>query len=62
MSPTRTPEGFTRPGLRCADLVPDFAALLIMRIDAGDPITILGGVHVGCFELFGTDRVRASVT
>ena len=27
-------------------------------LDGGDPITILGGVHVGCFELFGTDRVR----
>jgi NitT/TauT family transport system substrate-binding protein len=27
-------------------------------LDAGDPITVLGGVHPGCFELFGTDRVR----
>ena len=30
-----------------------------MHVDAGDPITILGGMHVGCFELFGTERVRA---
>jgi NitT/TauT family transport system substrate-binding protein len=42
-----------------ADLANDFASVLIMRLDAGDPITILGGLHVGCFELFGTERVRA---
>jgi NitT/TauT family transport system substrate-binding protein len=41
-----------------ADIGNDFAPMLIMRVDAGDPITILGGVHVGCFELFGTERVR----
>ena len=41
-----------------ADIGNDFAPLLIMHVDAGDPITILGGVHVGCFELFGTERVR----
>ncbi len=27
-------------------------------MDAGDPIVILAGVHIGCFELFGTERVR----
>jgi NitT/TauT family transport system substrate-binding protein len=42
-----------------ADIGNDFAPVLIRRVDAGDPITILGGVHVGCFELFGTERVRA---
>jgi NitT/TauT family transport system substrate-binding protein len=42
-----------------ADLANDFAPVLLMRVDAGDPITILGGLHVGCFELFGTERVRA---
>jgi NitT/TauT family transport system substrate-binding protein len=36
-----------------------FAAPNIIRIEAGDPIVILAGGHVGCFELFGTDRVRA---
>ena len=35
-----------------------FVAPLVIRLDAGDPITILGGVHPGCFELFATDRVR----
>jgi NitT/TauT family transport system substrate-binding protein len=36
----------------------NFGARVILRLDAGDPIVILGGVHVGCFELFGTDRVQ----
>ena len=28
------------------------------RIDGGEPITVLGGVHVGCFELFAREAVR----
>jgi len=36
-----------------------FAAPLIVRLDQADPIVILAGVHIGCFELFGTERVRA---
>ena len=31
----------------------------VQRIDAGDPRVLLSGVHVGCFELFGTERVRS---
>jgi len=40
------------------DVSLNFVAPLVIHLDAGDPITLLGGVHVGCFELFGTDRVR----
>ena len=36
-----------------------YAAPLLIRIDQADPITILGGIHSGCFELFGTERVQA---
>jgi len=36
-----------------------FAGPLVLSLDAGDPIIILSGSHVGCFELFGTDRVRS---
>ena len=36
-----------------------FAAPNIVRIEAGDPTVVLSGAHVGCFELFGTHRVRA---
>jgi NitT/TauT family transport system substrate-binding protein len=41
------------------DFAMNFAAPLLIPVDAGDPIVMLGGGHVGCFELFGTDRVRA---
>src|SRR5262245_36444586 len=41
-----------------ADINMHFAAQFIRRIDTGDPITVLAGGHVGCYELFGTDRVR----
>jgi len=41
------------------DLTTTFAPLCILQVDTGAPIVVLGGVHVGCFELFGTERVRA---
>jgi NitT/TauT family transport system substrate-binding protein len=42
-----------------ADLNSHFAAPLLLRLEAGDPIVILAGLHVGCFELFGTDRIQS---
>jgi len=36
----------------------NFFAPSIILIEAGHPIVLLGGVHVGCFELFGTEQVR----
>jgi NitT/TauT family transport system substrate-binding protein len=36
-----------------------FGAPTLIRLEAGDPLVMLAGVHVGCFELFGTERVRA---
>src|SRR2546426_8273578 len=41
-----------------ADLNGHFAAPLLLRLEAGDPIVILAGLHIGCFELFGTPEVR----
>jgi len=41
------------------DIGLNFSGPIITRVDAGDPIVILGGAHVGCFELFGSERVRA---
>jgi NitT/TauT family transport system substrate-binding protein len=35
-----------------------FAGQHLVQIDAGDPIMLIAGLHVGCYELFGTDRVR----
>ncbi len=41
------------------DMTVNFSGPTIILIDAGDPIVLLAGVHVGCLELFGNDRVRA---
>ena len=41
-----------------ADLNGHFAAPLLLRLEAGDPIVILAGLHIGCFQLFGTHAVR----
>jgi len=40
------------------DFTMAFVGPQIVSIDAGDQIVALAGVHVGCFELFGIDRVR----
>jgi NitT/TauT family transport system substrate-binding protein len=32
---------------------------LIPHLDAGKPVVLLAGVHVGCYELFGHEQVRA---
>jgi NitT/TauT family transport system substrate-binding protein len=42
-----------------ADFTVTFAAQLAIAIDGGAPITLLSGVHVGCFELFGNEGVRS---
>ena len=36
-----------------------FASQFVSAIDGGAPITILAGAHVGCFELFAHESVRA---
>lgn len=41
------------------DLSMAFIAPHIIQVDADAPIVLLGGVHTGCYELFGTERVRA---
>jgi NitT/TauT family transport system substrate-binding protein len=41
------------------DLTQVFSASFLPHLEAGVPIVLLAGVHVGCFELFGTERVRA---
>jgi NitT/TauT family transport system substrate-binding protein len=32
---------------------------LLVSIDKGQPIVILGGLHMGCYELFGTDQIHS---
>jgi NitT/TauT family transport system substrate-binding protein len=41
-----------------ADLNGHFAAPTLLRLEAGDPLVILAGLHIGCFELFATSEVR----
>jgi NitT/TauT family transport system substrate-binding protein len=41
-----------------ADIGGHFAAPVILRVEAGDAIVMLGGEHSGCFELLGTERIR----
>jgi NitT/TauT family transport system substrate-binding protein len=45
-------------GAAKADLSLHFVGPNIMRLDAGDPVVFLAGVHVGCFEVLATERVR----
>src|SRR5215470_6725195 len=40
------------------DFTANFAPTFIIPIDAGEPITIVGGEHIGCFELFAREGIR----
>jgi NitT/TauT family transport system substrate-binding protein len=42
-----------------ADISIQFSGPVLIHVDGGAPIVILAGVHPGCFELIGTQRVRA---
>jgi len=42
-----------------ADFGMDAAPSLALALDAGVPIVVLAGVHVGCYELFATPRIRS---
>lgn len=63
-------EGFTdieyTPTVSLDDLVAgklDFSGAeimgLLLSLDAGLPIVAIAGIHAGCFELFGSSRVRS---
>ena len=41
-----------------ADMSLNFVAPNLVRLDQGDPVVFLAGVHVGCFEIFGGSRVH----
>ena len=41
-----------------ADFMLTFAAPLLIPMDAGEPLTVIAGAHVGCFELFAKDAVH----
>ena len=40
------------------DFSPAYASDCVRAIDAGEPLMLLAGVMVGCFELFGNEGIR----
>jgi NitT/TauT family transport system substrate-binding protein len=42
-----------------ADFASNFVSLLVAGLDRGIDVTMLGGVHVGCFELFVNEDSRS---
>jgi NitT/TauT family transport system substrate-binding protein len=40
------------------DFNTQFGGSYIVAVDAGDPIVLLAGIHVGCYELFAAEPVR----
>jgi NitT/TauT family transport system substrate-binding protein len=42
-----------------ADINMNFAGPVLLNLDAGQPLVVLSGVHVGCFELFGGPSIRS---
>ena len=53
------PDGMAAVAAGEADLSISPVYGLIPRVEAGDPYLILGGIHIGCFEVFGSDRIRS---
>jgi NitT/TauT family transport system substrate-binding protein len=56
------PEGaqgvFARIGSGAVDMSQWYLPPAIVEIDKGVPITLVAGVHAGCWELFASERVR----
>jgi NitT/TauT family transport system substrate-binding protein len=42
-----------------ADMHTLMVSRIVAQIDADAPISVVTGIHSGCFELFGTDRIRS---
>ena len=53
---SNSPEGIARGEV---DFGVNFASVLVAGLDRGVELTVLGGVHVGCFELFVNDGSRS---
>src|SRR6516162_6721518 len=57
---TRLPTAMsTAIGRGDVDFSLEFAAQLIPAIETAVPVTVLAGVHVGCFELFAHEGIRS---
>src|SRR5262245_32718279 len=56
MAPLAMPEAIARGKI---DFGTIYSPVFIAAIDAGEPFTMLAGLHAGCFELFGNESVRS---
>lgn len=41
------------------DFTMNFAAPIVLAMDGGEPITVVAGVHPGCFELFANEGINS---
>lgn len=41
------------------DIGTSFAGTVVYHLDAGWPVTAIGGLHVGCYELFAREPIRS---
>ena len=41
------------------DFGSNFIGPTLTRLEAGDPLVLLSGTHIGCFEMFAHEQVRA---
>jgi NitT/TauT family transport system substrate-binding protein len=53
---SNAPDGIARNEV---DFGLNFASVLVAALDRGAEMTVLGGVHVGCFELFANEGIRS---
>ena len=44
------------------DIDVTFAGMIVHQLDTGFQITALGGLHVGCYELFANEPIRTITT
>ena len=50
---------FKALGSGAVEVMNDFSPMILTELDKDSPIVTLAGLHVGCFQLIGSDRVRA---
>src|SRR5712692_32963 len=55
----RTSEATQAVAEGAIDITMQYVGPSIMQLDAGQPIVVLAGIQPGCFELFGSERIRS---
>ena len=55
----RPSEATAGVAIGAVDITMQYVGPSILQIDAGEPIVVLAGIQPGCFELFGSERIRS---